>query len=683
MKIRNYLLVSISYLGLSSLAWADSYADENKFIFTHTSNNIHLNSQWQLLSFPIFPKQTQAEQRDFSAPISLALTDGPTASVASVCFITDAGNCAGVGGAAIDEKPTSSGGPDDWYLDTKQQCINSGYDCTPCPDGQKPEGLCPFDKECHVGCKTTCAAEFNKTCNGADETGKGEACGGLYKECCRICAEYPYTSGSLPNGHVATASCVDCNGQTKVQSKCDTNSGNNGKYMDCGNATGSGNSCADDSGVYYTECKCPTNYEFDAETKKCVCKTNFKYACTGSGYAGGSGESCDNKYQTCDCAEGYQWSSTSGCVVCDNSFKYTCTGANESKPAAGDCGGKYTQCNCASGYEWNGSACVVACSADYKYTCTGSNQSGGAGTACGGYYTSCTCDSPYTWTSGTCQCPSNYTYTCTGTNQTGGSGTACGGKYTKCSCKSPYTWTFGACQCPSTYKYTCKGSNLSGGTGTACGGMYAECKCTNAYLGYYWNNGQCIKKAPDYSLCKIGALFYADDSCSLTKRSEGVVLGVVIYEKTYSENGLVLDKSETTGVRWGISGIRTLVTDTSAMASCSNTKKLLKLAETAGDITYSAAIAAYDNYYGKEWCLPSKGALINLLNDEYLYKINEGFRKIGAKIVGSHGYWTSSEHGKEYAYRLAVNEGGGSADFSLWYKGDYDSYNAARSVFAF
>ena len=488
MKIRNYLLVSISYLGLSSLAWADSYTDENKFIFTHTSNNIHLNSQRQLLSFPIFPKQTQSEQRDFSAPISLALTDGPTASVASVCFITDAGNCAGVGGAAIDEKPTSSGGPDDWYLDTKQQCINSGYDCTPCPDGQKPEGLCPFDKECHVGCKTTCAAEFNKTCNGADETGKGEACGRLYKECCRICAEYPYTSGSLPNGHVATASCVDCNGQTKVQSKCDTNSGNNGKYIDCGNATGSGNSCADDSGVYYTECKCPTNYEFNAETKNCVCKTNFKYACTGSGYAGGSGESCDNKYQTCDCAEGYQWSSTSGCVVCDNSFKYTCTGANESKPAAGDCGGKYTQCNCASGYEWNGSACVVACSADYKYTCTGTGYSGGSGTACGGKYTKCRCKSPYTWTSGACQCPSTYKYTCKGTGDAGGLGTACGGKYTKCNCNSPYTWTSGACLCPSTYLYTCSGSVYAGGSGTSCGERYTRCNCKSPYT---WSGSAC------------------------------------------------------------------------------------------------------------------------------------------------------------------------------------------------
>ena len=489
MKIRNYLLVSISYLGLSSLAWADSYADENKFIFTHTSNNIHLNSQRQLLSFPIFPKQTQAEQRDFSAPILLALTDGPTASVASVCFITDAGNCAGVGGAAIDEKPTSSGGPDDWYLDTKQQCINSGYDCTPCPDGQKPEGLCPFDKECHVGCKTTCAAEFNKTCNGADETGKGEACGRLYKECCRICAEYPYTSGSLPNGHVATASCVDCNGQTKVQSKCDTNSGNNGKYIDCGNATGSGNSCADDSGVYYTECKCPTNYEFNAETKNCVCKTNFKYACTGSGYAGGSGESCDNKYQTCDCAEGYQWSSTSGCVVCDNSFKYTCTGANESKPAAGDCGGKYTQCNCASGYEWNGSACVVACSADYKYTCTGTGYSGGSGTACGGKYTKCRCKSPYTWTSGACQCPSTYKYVCSGTGYSGGSGTACGGKYTKCNCASKYTWSGSACTaCSSSYKYTCTGTGYDGGSGTACGGYYTSCTCDSPYT---WTSGTC------------------------------------------------------------------------------------------------------------------------------------------------------------------------------------------------
>ena len=91
MKIRNTLLISISYLSLSSLALADSSKAENEFIFTH---NTHLDSQPQLLSSPILP-QTPSEHRDFSAPISLALTDGSTASVASVCFITDAGNCGG------------------------------------------------------------------------------------------------------------------------------------------------------------------------------------------------------------------------------------------------------------------------------------------------------------------------------------------------------------------------------------------------------------------------------------------------------------------------------------------------------------------------------------------------------------------------------------------------------------
>ena len=74
MKIRNCLLLSISYLGLSSLAQADISAVENEFIFTHTPNNIHLVSQPQLLSSSNLP-QTLSEHRDFFATISLAVTE--------------------------------------------------------------------------------------------------------------------------------------------------------------------------------------------------------------------------------------------------------------------------------------------------------------------------------------------------------------------------------------------------------------------------------------------------------------------------------------------------------------------------------------------------------------------------------------------------------------------------------
>ena len=112
MKIRNCLLVSISYFSLCSLAQADISAVENEFIFTHTSNT-HLASQPQLLSSSNLP-QTLSEHRDFSAPISLAVTERiKRRPFASVCFITDAGNCSGnkYGGANTPDNSSSGGTP--------------------------------------------------------------------------------------------------------------------------------------------------------------------------------------------------------------------------------------------------------------------------------------------------------------------------------------------------------------------------------------------------------------------------------------------------------------------------------------------------------------------------------------------------------------------------------------------
>ncbi len=36
-------------------------------------------------------------------------------------------------------------------------------------------------------------------------------------------------------------------------------------------------------------------------------KLGFKYTCTGTGYAGGSGQICNGKYSQCNCSAGYEW----------------------------------------------------------------------------------------------------------------------------------------------------------------------------------------------------------------------------------------------------------------------------------------------------------------------------------------------------------------------------------------
>ena len=147
-------------------------------VLEHT-HLLHLDSHSQLLSSSNLP-QTQSEHRASFAPISLALTDGPTASVASleireqdtgnraltaavcfaltaaVCFVTDTGNCSGnkYGGANTSDNSSSggtpsgsssssggtpsgsssgsssSGGDEDWTIDNRKRCELEGYKLT-------------------------------------------------------------------------------------------------------------------------------------------------------------------------------------------------------------------------------------------------------------------------------------------------------------------------------------------------------------------------------------------------------------------------------------------------------------------------------------------------------------------------------------------------------------------------
>ena len=258
-----------------------------------------------------------------------------------MCFITDAGNC-GQGQFNPGPQPTPG-----------EECEEAGYTKEPCPEGSFPEGFCPSDPLYHSGCG--CDAAYNKTCDAADgQKGVGSSCGGKYKECCNTCDDYEYSE--IPSGYVKDGECQSCDGK-KYKVKCDPK-----LYVNkivCGVNGGQGNSCSDKEGTWYKECNCPNNHEWSTEQKKCVCKTSFKYSCTESGYAGGIGDSCDNKFSKCQCAAGYDWSESSGCVKCDGSFQYSCTGANETGGVLADCGGKYSQCSCADGYEWKNGKCLA------------------------------------------------------------------------------------------------------------------------------------------------------------------------------------------------------------------------------------------------------------------------------------------------------------------------------------
>ncbi len=397
-------------------------------------------------------------------PINQQQTDGiDLPQVASVCFISDTGECSGniYGGAGTESSGgTPPGGGDDWSLDNENRCEQEGYSCTPCPGGTKPVGSCPYDSSCHEYCENTCAPEYNKTCIGNDQQGKGEACNGLYKECCKLCSDYPYTAGNLPTGYVKGASCNSCSG-TKYKAQCDS---------------------------------------------------AYKYACTYNytGHiSGGRGTACDGKYKSCKCMSGYTWNASTGTcdISCDPAFDLDCIPSSYTHILGGEgsaCNGKYQRCGCEGDYVWNSqtNSCESICGPNYRYDCIYSYSnhiSGGAGTSCNGKYISCTCWYGYTWNifTGTCEkdepeCDSSYKYECTpsyNTGISGGSGTACDGKYTTCRCMSDYTWN--------SYTGTCdKNSSSSGGdAGSSSGGAsFASCldRADGPNGSYYCCNGKII-----------------------------------------------------------------------------------------------------------------------------------------------------------------------------------------------
>ena len=116
-------------------------------------------------------------------------------------------------------------------------------------------------------------------------------------------------AGMMIGGNV-WAQCVttqDCTALGYTETSC---SNGNGVKCPFGNKWFCGSS--DDT---YTENEC----------MELACdKLGFKYDCTGTGYAGGSGSECNGKYTYCNCAEGYGWKD-GACVkkVCTKWVDYT------------------------------------------------------------------------------------------------------------------------------------------------------------------------------------------------------------------------------------------------------------------------------------------------------------------------------------------------------------------------
>ena len=580
--------------------------------------------------------QTLSEHRDLSAPISLAETDGSTASVApqlehrdllgtiylpltdarggsplkrrpfaSVCFITDAGNCAGL---ENDEG---------WNLDNEDRCKEEGYDCTPCPGGSEAVEICPYSGNCHKSCKNTCDSAYNKSCNGNDQQGKGDSCNGLYKECCKLCSDYPYTAASsLPVGYVLGASCNSCSG-TKYKAQCGSDYKYSCTYDYTGHISGGEGSSCDGK---YKSCRCMSSYTWNAFTGTCdiSCDPSYKFDCIKSystHISGGEGSACDSKYQRCTCTSPYTWSSINNACTCPSTYKYYCTGTGFSGGYGTSCDGKYYSCSCQSGYIWNAisGTCDINCDSTYKFDCIPNSSThilGGEGSACGGKYQRCGCEGDYTWNSAAnrCElnCSSNYRYDCTYSSSkhiSGGAGTPCNGKYISCQCMSGYTWNIytGTCEseCDTSYKYTCTGANQIGGSGSACGGKYTACTCQS---GYTWNASS--------GTCTANSSGPCDGKSNGANGNYYCCNNDVVGVKTSSMNFYVAMK-DIGGMNWN-----NAYTQSQNYSFCGNTKGTLP--------TKDQLVTIYNN----------KSSINNLLSANN-----------GSKITSYFWYWSSS-----YAY---------------------------------
>ena len=237
--------------------------------------------------------------------------------------------------------------------------------------------------------------------------------------------------------------------------------------------------------------------------------------------------------------------------------------------------------------------------------------------------------------------------------------------YTETSCpdgtgiKCPFGDTFactgGSCanDCAELgFTYPCTGANESG-SGKSCGGKYQSCTCAS---GYEWKDGACTNS------CTIGAIYYSDGTCSNDKLASKTILGVVVYEKTSTEYGWIIDINVPLFAQWyngtyvdipQLPNYDTIPTD--IQDSCTNTNIITDYC----DSIRCPAAWAVKNYKplgtpaGKNWCLPSAGLLNNIVNN--FAKINTGISTAGGAELAKYWYLSSSEHSQNFHTYLTIS----------------------------
>ena len=302
---------------------------------------------------------------------------------AGVCFL-GVGDCdPNVGFAS---SGSSSGGNDDYTVNTTSQCLNEGFSKQNCNSVQTIDGVCPYNSAYGKGCKCvsnliSCLAGqvgVGDSCGGkyasckcdpaliscaSNQVGQGASCGGKYQSC--VCkSEYIYNSSNCTSPRsVSGASCggkyTGCSCPSGVSSGsygCETyypspcSSVCKKAYADnCRNRTAVSTpyGCAE----YWADCssKCKTKYNDNCRNRTAA---NCSYGC--QSYWG----DCSSKCQTC---------------YADNCRNRTAVigscPANATCSYFSDCSSKIQSWSCNSGYKQEGSSCKKTQTTDWLSVC--------------------------------------------------------------------------------------------------------------------------------------------------------------------------------------------------------------------------------------------------------------------------------------------------------------------------
>ncbi len=324
-----------------------------------------------------------------------------------------------------------------------------------------------------------------------------------------------------------------------------------------------------------------------------TCSSSYKYTCSGTGYAGGVGTSCNDLYTSCSCSANYKWSGGSCvlkscsdygysaskdntksceektprsgltcyvCTACDSStYKYACSGGLNAaeQDTANKCGTNYSECSCVEHASWNSSSGKCECGSDYKAGTTSCTLK-----TCEDYGYSATEDTTKDCTKQTprsgltcwnCSDCTGMLYDCSSmANASGGSGTACGGKYPQCTCKDLYRWDNGTCKlnCTrnscSTTTYPLTAQNAANASSyekctPSCSDESPRYKVSACASGYSVNSSgsSCTKNQEPLA----APYLYADLSVSSELNSSKTVIGIVFD----SENKLAVSLKDLGG----------------------------------------------------------------------------------------------------------------------------------------